>query len=332
MEWKSDNLLKVSGITARKGIFTGLDGEETCFSPEFLRSLFDGFDQTIPLFFTHYDSTPIGFVHKIGYNEEDDTITYDGVVFNKSIADKILNEGYDKLSPDIRINSSDASNPRSGVLTGAAFTRSPAIPGTDVEKNYIHFSAPAESEQIGLESKKSVVEEKPSEIIVKDGRYVLVNSGENKMENVNKSSPAEAAEIELAKKELEERISQDREKLSELSNELEQNRNKATELENQYLEYKEKYESMVAKDVAKEEEQLKEIGFDNPEEYAKDFEIDKRLALLREMRSQLISNSKLNKPLATDKSPESKTPSQAEDKISRAKKIGISEEYLKFLK
>jgi hypothetical protein len=141
-EWRNSSVLKVSGITIRPGTFTSREGIVTPFTKELCRSLFSNFSSSTPLYLTHDDRNPCGYMNKLGYDSETDMIHYEGYVFDQKKAERIVNEGFDSVSPEIEF---DVINgvPINGSITGNAFVRQPAISGTTVTKQMVAFSTPS---------------------------------------------------------------------------------------------------------------------------------------------------------------------------------------------
>jgi len=139
--WRNTKVLKVSGITVKPGVFTSREGREVPFNTEMCKSLFSNFESSTPSYLTHDDRDSCGYMYKLGYDEETDTIHYEGFVFDPDKADRIVNDGFDSVSPEIEVDKIDGKI-TGGKITGIAFVRNPAIKGTTVNKMYVSFSTP----------------------------------------------------------------------------------------------------------------------------------------------------------------------------------------------
>jgi len=157
IEWRNSQVLKVSGVTARPGTFTSQGGKTIPFTPELCQKIFSDSPTLIPTYLTHEDRDACGFLYKLGYNKEDDTILYEGFVFDPIKQKQILSDGFNSVSPEIEFDKDEDGQFKSGIITGNAFVRNPAITGTKVDANFVAFSAPL-SEQ--LEQAKLTEDEK----------------------------------------------------------------------------------------------------------------------------------------------------------------------------
>lgn len=154
IEWHNAKVLKVSGSTARTGIFTSQNGMTADFTPELCRSLFSLSDASSPLYLTHEDREPCGYIYKLGYNSNTDEVVYEGFVFDPAKQDKVYACGYDKLSPEIEWEFDKVTKkPIRGKITGNAFVIDPAIRGNTVKKEFVAFSAPPHPWEYGKSNK-----------------------------------------------------------------------------------------------------------------------------------------------------------------------------------
>jgi len=142
IEWRNSSVLKVKGVTARPGTFISREGKVTPFTKELCKTLFSNFDSSTPSYLTHDDRDPCGYMYKFGYDPETDYIHYEGFVFDKNKAEKIQEEGFDFVSPELELDV-EGNNVLNGKITGVAFVRKPSIQGTTVEKQLVAFSTPS---------------------------------------------------------------------------------------------------------------------------------------------------------------------------------------------
>jgi hypothetical protein len=145
ISWKSAEILKVFGTTIREGIYTGGKTEvaggittrdsPTQFTPAKIARIYENITTHVPLYLGHDGGPtrkPIGYAYKFGVTETLDDIKYNGFIFDKDAMQKIITEGYDRVSPEI---TEDVEH-----LVGIAFVPNPAIDGTEADMEQIVFS------------------------------------------------------------------------------------------------------------------------------------------------------------------------------------------------
>lgn len=313
MEWKTNDLLLVSGETARAGAFSPMEHEgKATFSREFLKNLFANFNAMQPLHLTHTSKDVDGYITSLGYDEGTDTIHYKGFVFNKEAKQRVEEDGFDSISPEIVVTEGDEANPINGYFSGFAFTRRPAIPGTSVSKNVISFSEIPESiENTPKQEEQNMVAETTTTVS-------------------NTSTPAmSVAEVELAKKQIEEQMNNYKNTISDLTN----NVNKLTTDIESYKQtsasYKEKYEALLSSEVTKLEGELKEMGVEKPTEFAANLGIEDRIEVLKSAKVNFVKAAPISSPPAATVKADNK--SSSEKKIEAAKANGIPEQFLKYI-
>lgn len=152
IEWRNSSVLKVTGVTVRPGTFMSREGIVTPFTPELCHSLFSNFKDSTPSYLTHDDRDPCGYMCKLGYDNETDMIHYEGYVFDNAKAQRIVDENFDSVSPEIEFDMENGI-PKTGRITGIAFVRNPAIKGTSVTKQRVAFSTPSHPWDYGKSDK-----------------------------------------------------------------------------------------------------------------------------------------------------------------------------------
>lgn len=142
--WKSSEILKVFGTTIREGIYTGgkatsggviTQDSPTAFTPAKIAKIYENISTHIPIYLGHSTDPSrreIGYAYKFGVTETLDDIKYNGFVFDKTAINKIVTEGYDKVSPEI--------SPDDERLLAICFVPNPAISGTEAGMEAIVFS------------------------------------------------------------------------------------------------------------------------------------------------------------------------------------------------
>ncbi|MFA5715484.1 MAG: hypothetical protein WC998_07080 [Candidatus Paceibacterota bacterium] len=142
IEWRNSHVLRVSGVTARPGTFTSREGKTIPFTPELCQKIFSESPTLSPTYLTHDDRDACGYLYKLGYNKVDDTILYEGFVFDPNKQSRIVSDGFNSISPEIEFGKDNDGNFISGIITGSAFVRNPAISGTKVSTELVAFSMP----------------------------------------------------------------------------------------------------------------------------------------------------------------------------------------------
>lgn len=318
MEWKKTDLLGVESMMATEGTYTGLSQKATNFTPQFLKNCFNRFTGIKPLFLTHNgDRITMGYITSLGFDESDSTIHFKGIVFDEEKKKRVIEEGFDCISPEFELLSGTPEDPIDGQITGGAFTRFPAIPGTEVSKYALAFSAIDDSTQ-------AIVNEETNDMVEQTIATPTTNDA-----TTTSSAPAySAAEVELAKKQLDEQINSYKNTISTLTTELDTYKSKIESAEQSVASYKEKYETLLGGEVTKIEAELKAMGIETPGEFAKGLDVETRLEVLKSAKANLAKNSTLNAPPAGNI--DAKPP--AKDRVEAARRMGLDEKYMKFLK
>lgn len=355
MEWKKSNFLMIEGESARPGTYTGTDARKTNLTPEFLKNVFKSFNKYQPLYLTHDDDEPMGIITSLGYSEDSDTIYWKGIAFDAEKCERIEKEGFDYFSPNFRIFNNIAKDcedtPLSGVFTGGALVRNPAIKTNTAKKNWVSFSAPTDdvvasvnnslpidiqstnnvsavsTNEINASLIDSIISEKlksinvtsdsiklpdeiksPKWVKLDNGGYIIMDETTKISEQMKTpivqtekstsvSTPEQIAQIELAKRNLEEKQNNDQNKITELTTTLEKIRAEYESESDKAKSYKEKFENVIGGEISSIESELRSLGFEKPEEYAKSFEPEVRLKLLDDTKRQLIRKKDVNQPL-----------------------------------
>lgn len=325
MEWKKTDLLGVESMMAAEGKYTGLSQKVTNFTPQFLKNCFNRFTSIKPLFLAHNgDRIPMGYITSLGFDESDSKLHFKGIVFDDAKKQRVIDEGFDCISPEFELLSGTPENPIDGQIVCGAFTRYPAIPGTEINKCVLAFSA------------------------IDDATQAIVNEGTNNMLDVNttptntttstssvpngtytSSAPAySAAEVELAKKQIDEQIGSFKNTITTLTTERDSFKNRVEAAEQAATDFKGKYEKILAGEVAKVEVELKALGIDTPGEVAKGLDVETRLEVLKSAKANLAKNSNLTAP--PEGNLEARPP--AKDRKEAARKMGLDEKYMQFIK
>lgn len=152
------------------------------------------------------------------------------------------------------------------------------------------------------------------------------------VQNVEKHemTPEQIAQIELAKRTLEEKQKYDAEQLNEYKTKFEQITSEIEKLKEVNDKYKSKYDTVMSTEIKNAERELRGLGFSKPEEYLKDADLDIRLAALEQAKSQLVKKTDANVPVDMKISEESNNENKS--KADMAKELGLSDDLIKYLK
>lgn len=305
-------------MMAKEGTFVGLSEKATNFTLQFLKNCFNRFNNIQPLFLTHNgDRVPMGYITSLGLDESDGTIHFKGIVFDEERKQRLINEGFDCISPEIELLSGTYENPVDGRIVGGAFTRNPAIDGTNVSKCVLAFSA--------VEDTTPVVEPEPEN----EETNMPEDETSTVVSNNSTTTSYNVAEVELAKRQINDQMETYKTTINALTTERDDYKSRVENLEQSASTYKEKYEALVGGEVSKLEAELKMLGIEKPGEFAPGLDVETRLEVLKSAKANLAKNSNLNTPPATNLE---STTSRSTDRKEVARKMGLSEEYLKFLK
>lgn len=317
MEWKKNSLLGVESMMASEGSFKGLSEKATNFTKQFLENCFNRFSDIQPLFLSHDgERIPMGYITSLGMDESKNTLHFKGIVFDEDRKQRVLHEGFDCISPEIELLSGTPEDPVDGRIVGGAFTRHPAIPGTKVNKCVLAFSSLKDDANQEMDMETTTMPEDP-----KTEPTISNNS--------STSAPAyNPAEVELAKIQLKEQIDSYKNSISTLTTERDSYKNELETFKQNLTTYKEKYETLLGSEVSKLEADLTALGVEKPGEFAPELDVETRLEVLKSAKANLAKSSKLNAPPTGTIEQNASQDTRQET----ARKVGIPEKYLKFIK
>ncbi len=197
-------------------------------------------------------------------------------------------------------------------------------------------SEPIEQKKNTIEIPKEITQ--PTWVKLDHGGYILMDKEtqitktdtepESRTITEKRISPEETAQIELARKTLEEKQQNDANKIASLTKELESLREAHKNQTEQVTKYKTQFDTIMSSEIAAIENELREFGFDKPEDYMKDLDIEMRVKVLDSTRKQLIRSKDINSPLDVTITDGAKKNSVEEE----FREMNIPEEYLRFIK
>lgn len=154
-KWNTSRVLKVGGVIARQGVFTGhspdLNGQgtpefkESRFTPTVLEMITGNFKGNIPIYIDHsYDKTKprkeIGRSFKMGTSEMRDSVSHEGFVWDPEGQKKIEEEGYNQVSPEFELLFDPQGNIVDAIPKAITYVKNPAIGGTEGQCMAMCFS------------------------------------------------------------------------------------------------------------------------------------------------------------------------------------------------
>jgi len=144
-EWSTSEVLKVGGVIARQGVFTGHSPDlgtpdnpgfrENVFTPSVLEMITKNFKKAVPIYIDHsYDPKEkrkeIGKSFKVGESPMRDNVSHEGFVWDEIGRRQIEQEGYGQISPEIDLTWDVQGNIVDARLTAITYVRNPSIGGT----------------------------------------------------------------------------------------------------------------------------------------------------------------------------------------------------------
>lgn len=305
IKWKSSEILKVFGTTIREGTFTGGNvtddgiisrGSPTTFTPSKIAKIFEHIDTHVPLYLGHStdpNRKPIGYAYKFGVTDTLDDIKYNGFIFDKTAMNKIVAEGWDRVSPEI--------SREDEYLDGIAFVMNPAISGTDADLEQIVFSQ-------GETNDTSMTE------AVNTPETVTTTTAQNTETKPVQAEPkVEHLTAELIKQDVPD-ISALVKQVEDYKTKYEQAVAKTEELHTQ------NYNNIVA--------EMKDLGIENAAAIVKGLPVEQKISVLSKMKESIVTKTPLATPTESTTEDVGSEVDQALDEV--LDELGVSkEEYAK---
>jgi hypothetical protein len=329
LKWKSSEILKVNGSTIKEGVFVGHDGNNekrpVNFTPELINKIYDSIDCNVPIYLGHDDTPtrkPIGYAFKFGMSPSHDDIQYEGFIFNEAARNKIVTEGWDKVSPELDIDYDISGGYTNASVSGISFVPRPAIAGTEANMGVAVFSKP-EDENKDREVKnmtgKAMFDDQAAANAVQTSATGTTTSNTTGTYTVPPAvftpvvTPT-APDSGLTADD----VASLRQELAEAKAAREAERVKNDKLMNQRV------DEMVT--------ELKSLGVENPSDIVKGLSSEQKQAVLSKLKSTMVKNQEMAQPSTNPGSvPESsKNVSQEQLFKETLKELGMTvEEYNK---
>lgn len=335
IDWVSSNILKVSGDTARTGLVTSREGKTIEFTEDDLKDLCQNFVEPIPLYLTHDDKTPCGFINKLGYEKATDKLKLMGFVFDKKKAEKIQEDGYNKISPEITVDRDDITGKiKRAFMTAGAFVKVPMFDNSPVSTIPVCFGDPIAGNTVKSYMTENTNTAIPTVKANADGSYTVeFNKGTQFTDTTTGTSSGytyqppivvnpptvttpvapidEDAIVKKVKAALEGEY-------APLKTELESTKAAASD-------YKTKYEGVLTDKLNSTLEELKSLGVVKPEDIGADLPIEQRIGVLSNVKTNIVKASPSTTPVTTPVTVATPQSNKVDDVL---KEIGISKDFL----
>lgn len=348
LNWKSTDILKVSGSTLIKGKFTAgipssdgiiREGKPTDFTPEIIEMLYKNIESHVPYYLGHkLDPTrkTIGYAYKFGLPPTKDDLKHQGFVFDENAKVKITTEGHDSISPEIDFTIDQEGKVIDAHLEGMAFVPNPAIDGTETQTALAVFSKTSEDKNMtadeylkgkGLSCEeishvRKLFDDAPAAAATPEtGTSATLNSaaptttGSTGMWNAPQTTTAPATTQETKPAE-----------------NIEQLRGQIDNLKSQYEQQVAKTEQLLGIQYDGIVNELKELGVDNPGEIVKGLPTENKITVLSKMKGTLIKKAPMSKAPESAAPPSSTKATQDAAFKDALAEFGVSEEeYIKIV-
>jgi len=154
-KWKTSKVLKVGGVIARQGVFTGHSPDlnsqgkpefkESTFTPTVLEMITNNFKNSLPIYIDHsYEPAAkrveVGKSFKLGIPDSRDSLYHEGFVWDPVGQQQIEQGGYNQVSPEFDLIFDSQGNIVDAIPTAIVYVRNPAISGTEGQCMAMCFS------------------------------------------------------------------------------------------------------------------------------------------------------------------------------------------------
>jgi len=317
--WKDSKNLKVHGAAITKGVCRSAEGKEFDFTDELMTQILSHFRDAVPIKIGHGDTPEIGRAYKMGFDNINKNLPFEGHIYGDDKRKEIESRGQNKISPEIDFTFDASGKPIDGVITALALVPIPAMEGTQVDCIPMTFSAPDESDHMKTEG-IMVFYPKGTEVAVpgeKDGNITPVVETSNtanfeaeigKYKQIVANFEAEVAALKTEVADLKNAApvvvaTPDAESLA-LKAQIDEYKTQVANLTNENTGFiKEKTDVVIA--------ELKTLGFKAPETIATELPAKQRIELLKQMKSNFVTNAPAETPTTPVDAPKPKLSGKA---------------------
>lgn len=309
---KKADILKIDGILAESGTFNNINISKT-----FPESAVKRFKKPIPLFLTHEDKEPRGFIHTLTYNDTSGQIEYDGFVFDEETQNRVKSGSIGKISPDIARIFGDDRNIEDGIIISAALTNNPANRATSVNSSIMSFEG---EENMSETETKTETKTEPT---------VTVKTEEPKVTKPDTSNTDEIAKVIVAKERIESSMREKDFTVEKLTGEITTLKSAYETTSSKYKDLETRHTALLNGMIERESSELSELGFD-ASDFATNLSADERLELLKGIKVKIARTQPANSPGDTNLRITEKPKGEIDIK-EHAKRMGLDSELLKYI-
>lgn len=317
--WTDSTNLKVHGAAITKGVCRSAEGREFDFTDELMTKILSHFKDAVPIKIGHGNTPEVGRAYKMGFDNTNKSLPYEGHIYGDDKRKQIQSTGANKTSPEIDFTFDASGKPIDGVITALALVPIPAMEGTQVDCIPMTFSAPDESDHMKTEGimvfypkgtevvtpvVNNTVVETPAPVV--DTANFEAEIGKYKQIVANFEAEVAALKTEVAA--LKDAapvvpVVPDAESLA-LKAQIDEYKSRVETLTNENTGFiKEKTDVVIA--------ELKTLGFKAPETIAADLPAKQRIELLKQMKSNFVTNAPAETPTTPVDAPKPKLTGKA---------------------
>lgn len=299
IKWEQKGeVLEADGLLCSVGTFTTEDGTKVTFDKSSINNIHSNIQSNFKLWLghgSHLLDDPIGWSTKFGINDDGESLFWRGLVFDKDGINQIMFEGYDKTSMEILLELDESGYVRSGMLTGNAFVKRPAIEKAIPTLRRVAMGAPNMTDKTPKEKlveslKAKGLSDEDIETILKDIGMTdepINPEGDGtapKQEPPSGGNPPTQAPAGNVTPPVGGNLG------APNMSEIEDLKNQVASLTQMFSAKKqEEYDTLVGK--------LKSFGIADPESIVIGLPIDNKIAVLRNFSERVVSQIPLTKPL-----------------------------------
>lgn len=320
----------VEGTVLRAGDHVS-NGKKVRIPPGIIQRLVENTKKPAPIFDRHGGKNEIGRLMTLSPNEDYSSVEFKSLITDIDIYNNAVVRGYDKISPDIRLDLDDQGNLVDAFLVGASLTNNPGMNFNSVTAKKLEFSkgdtemtetwvppTGTQTENGGttstpnpvatppvIEQKQNVVEQPSPEMIEQkpepsSNEAVIAAADVTKMINDAVASAMRDRDIEAAKQE------ETQKKLKEVEQQLKTETNPVNKgLLEDYAKVlaerdsiKQENESMKEREYQETLESCRAAGIRNPESYIKgalELTTEQKITLLKNIRANYAKTVPISK-------------------------------------
>lgn len=291
IEWRSLDVTAAEGMSLRVGTFRASDGEPIEFTQEVLQKVFSKVTKPVPMYLTHAGAGTgkprevLGHAVKLGLELRGNKIHYKALMMDPKFKE-VYALGYDDTSAEVTPIRDETGRIVDGELTGIAVVPNPAISGTEMKVSAVAFSAPTK-EDVKMEAVKP-----NSGGIRLTGRTIIERTLlESGIAADKLDATVEALGVAFSKKFEHDGIEK---KFSEAQEQLKLACSERDEMKKKFEDLNKEYDTMLSEKVTSLANEIKAVGFSNPEAVVEGLTVQQKIATLSKMKENLATTKPVN--------------------------------------